>query len=151
MKSFIILVELYSPYIPPLYTSWLNAMKTKNGKKHSYYRLHVWLTTCPSQPCFTTRNPLLPRINQGQPCSITLIPIYPKLTIFYHVNPHLPQINHVLPRQPPPTLIQPSSTLLTPISLKLTMFYQINPHLPYVNYVLPREPTSTLSEHVLPR
>lgn len=33
MKSFIILVELYSPYIPPLYTSWLNAMKTKNGKK----------------------------------------------------------------------------------------------------------------------
>ena len=24
--------------------------------------------------------------------------IYPKLTMFYHVNPHLPKVSHVLPR-----------------------------------------------------
>ena len=69
------------------------------------------------------------------------------LTLFYHVNPHLllinhvlphkplfnphlPLINHVLPHKPLFTLSLTCSITLTHLYPNLTMFYQVNPYLP---------------------
>ena len=45
----------------------------------SYYTIHVWLTICPIWHC-----------------SSTLTPRCPWFAMFYHINRHLPLVNHVL-------------------------------------------------------